>query len=189
MNNTVKNLMTAFAGESQAYQRYTMYAKIAKKEGYANISDIFEETAYNELHHAQEFYKFLEELLGEENMPHDVKIDAEYPVAFKKCTEDNLNFAANGEAGEVIDYNEMAVVAKEEGYPAIATKFELIANVEAFHSARYKEYAKRLNEGTLFEEEIEVSWQCQKCGHIHTSKRAPGKCPICGHPQSYFKKI
>lgn len=185
-SKTIKNLMASFAGESQAYQRYLMYAKIAKKEGYTSISNIFEETAINEQQHAKEFYKLMCSILGEENMPEKVGIEEQYPIA-KKSTLDNLMYAAGGESEEVGDYNEFAKIAKEEGYSKVAIKFELIANIEAFHSQRYAELAKKLQADKLYEQEIEVSWKCEKCGHIHTAKIAPGICPVCSHDKSYFK--
>lgn len=184
---TFQNLMNSFAGESQAVQRYKQYAKVAKKEGWSNIAAIFEETAVNEHYHAKEFYKLLMEMVGEDNMPEMVNITAAYPVAIKD-THSNLIFASNGEAEEVHDYNQFAEDAKEEGFSIASAKFKLIAKVEAQHSARYKKVANLLESETMLAKEEKVQWKCMKCGHIHTSEKAPGKCPICNHARGYFEK-
>ncbi len=185
---TLQNLMNAFAGESQARNRYTMYASIAKKEGWTNISNIFMETAENEYYHAKEFYKLLVELVGEENIPEMMDVNAQFPIA-KKGTYDNLLYAASGETEEITMYNEFADIAKEEGFDKVATKFRLISKVEAHHANRYSEVASLLKADQLLKKENSVSWKCLKCGHIHTGKSAPELCPICSHEAGYFEKF
>ncbi len=182
---TFQNLMNAFAGESQARNRYTMYAKVAKKEGWNNIASVFLETAHNEYYHAKEFYNLLCELVGEENMPEEMSITASYPVA-KKTTLDNLLFAAAGESEEVEGYAQMAEEARQEGFNKIAVKFDLIGKVEAHHSERYTELAGLLKAETLVSRNEEVLWICDQCGHIHYGKRAPKLCPICDHAIGHF---
>ncbi len=184
---TFQNLTNAFVGESQAVQRYTMYAKIAKKEGWPNIASIFEETALNEEHHAKEFYTLLIELVGEENMPEMMNPSASYPIA-RKSTYDNLMYAGNGEHEEVVDYGKFATEAAEEGFKVVASKFKLIAAVEQHHGDRYKKIAELLKVEQFGKDEERVGWKCMKCGHIHTGKAAPAKCPICDHSAGYFEK-
>ncbi len=185
---TFQNLMNSFAGESQARNRYRMYASVAKKEGWSNITAIFEETAENEFYHAKEFYKLLVEMVGEENLPEEMTVNASYPVA-KKSTYDNLLYAASGESEEVTMYKEFAETAKEEGFNAVAAKFNMIALVEAHHSARYKKVADLLKAEHLLCKEEATSWKCMKCGHIHNGKGAPALCPICSHEKGYFEKF
>ncbi len=189
MNNletkTFQNLMNAFAGESQARNRYTMYAKIAKKEGWNNISNVFLETAHNEYYHAKEFFNIMCEMVGEENMPAEMSLTASYPVA-QKSTYDNLLFAAAGEEMEVDDYAEMAEVAREEGFKKAAVKFDLIAKVEAHHAERYNKLAALLKAEELVAKNDDVLWICDVCGHIHYGKRAPKLCPICSHGAGHF---
>ncbi len=184
---TFQNLTNAFIGESQAFQRYTMYAKIAKKEGWSNIAAIFEETAINEQLHAKQFYNILIEMAGEDNMPEMMTATASYPIA-RKSTYDNLMFAANGEHEEVIDYGKFAEEAKEEGYTSAATKFKLIAAIEQHHGDRYKKIADLLKVEQFGTDEERVGWKCMKCGHIHTGKAAPAVCPVCDHARGYFEK-
>ncbi len=184
---TIQNLMNAYAGESQVVQKYTAYAKKARKEGWANIAAIFEETATNEHYHAKEFYNLLIEILGEDNMPYELPVNMEYPVALKG-TYENLLFAAEGESGETVDYKKFAKEAGEEGFVKVAVKFELIADVEAQHAKRYKKMADLLKVEQVIQREETVQWKCMKCGHIHTGKEAPGVCPICSHPAGYFQK-
>ncbi len=190
MNNTktFQNLMNAFAGESQARNRYRMYASIAKKEGWSNIASIFEETAENEFYHAKEFYTLLVEMVGEENLPEMMEVNASYPIA-RKSTYDNLMYAAGGEEEEVTMYQEFADIAKEEGFPKAAVKFNLIAKVEAHHANRYSKVAELLKAEQLFSKNDDTSWKCMKCGHIHDGKTAPSLCPICTHEVGYFEKF
>ncbi len=182
---TFQNLMNAFAGESQARNRYTMYAKVAKKEGYNNISNVFLETAHNEYYHAKEFFNLMCEMVGEENMPEEMSLTASYPIA-KKTTYDNLIFAATGEECEVTDYAEMAEIAREEGFKKAAVKFDLIGKVEAHHAERYNKLASLLKAEQLVSSNEEVLWICDVCGHVHYGKKAPNLCPICSHNFGHF---
>ncbi|MFV0247081.1 MAG: rubrerythrin [Mycoplasmatales bacterium] len=183
---TFQNLMNAFAGESQAFQRYTMYAKIAKKDGYNNIKSIFEETAANERMHARLFYDLLSEMVGEENMPETMGLTAEYPIA-RKSTYDNLMFAANGEHEEFDDYNEMAKTAEEEGFPKASMRFKMIADIEKHHGDRYEKIANLLKVEELMHKSEDVYWKCDVCGHIHYGAKAPAACPVCAHGNGHFE--
>jgi len=179
-SKTEKNLLASFAGESQARSRYTYFAKIAQKEGYNQIANLFLETAENELQHAKQFFKFLKGGM--------VEITASYPAGVIGSTEENLEAAASGEHEEwTILYKEAAKTAKEEGFNEIAAQFEGIAKVEAHHEARYLKLLENLRKNKVFKKDAEVKWKCLKCGHIHTGKDAPNKCPVCQHPQSYFE--
>ncbi|MCX7921889.1 MAG: rubrerythrin family protein [Clostridia bacterium] len=183
---TAENLLKAFAGESQARNRYTFYASIADKEGFKQIKNIFIETADNEKEHAKRFYKLLlEGLQGE--LPAMIEITAAYPVA-QATTLDNLKAAASGENEEWTDlYPAFAKVAEEEGFPEVAAAFKLIAAVEKKHEARYSKLAENIVSGTVFKKDEKVSWKCGNCGYIHEGANAPEKCPACVHPQSYFE--
>lgn len=185
-SKTAQNLMKSFAGESQARNRYTYYASVARKEGFLQIEKIFIETANQEKEHAKRFYKFLkEEMNGQE-----VMIEASYPVFLGTTTAQNLQAAANGENEEWSHlYPEFARVAKEEGYGEVAKAFENIAKVEAFHEERYLSLLKRLNENKLYAGEEEVVWICTNCGYNHKGKSAPALCPACLHEQKYFEII
>ncbi|MFV0424646.1 MAG: rubrerythrin [Bacilli bacterium] len=185
---TFQNLMNSFAGESQARNRYRMFASIAKNEGWHNIASIFEETAENEYYHAKEFYSLLVEMVGEENLPEMMEVNGSYPIA-RKSTYDNLTYAADGENEEVTVYAEFAQVAKEEGFSKVASKFKLIAAVEAHHANRYEKVAQLLKAEELLNKEESTSWKCMKCGHIHSGKKAPGVCPICSYEAGYFEKF
>ena len=177
--------MKAFAGESQARNRYTYYASVAKKEGYVQIANLFTETADNEKEHAKRFFKFLNESLDGEM----VDITAAYPVGLGD-TKANLLGAANGENEEWSDlYPEFAKVADEEGFPAVAVAFRKIAEVEKHHEARYRKLLENLENGTIFKKETEVLWKCNNCGYIHTGEEAPKVCPACIHPQGYFEVL
>jgi rubrerythrin len=177
---TEKNLLAAFAGESQARNRYTYFASQAKKEGYEQIAAFFLETADNEKEHAKKFFKFLE--------GGDVEITAMYPAGVIGTTKDNLKAAADGENHEYTKiYPEFAAIAKEEGFPEVATAFRSIAVVENQHEARYRKLMKNIEEGTVFKKEKVVRWKCRNCGYIHEGKTPPAKCPACDHPESYFE--
>ncbi|NCC06521.1 MAG: rubrerythrin family protein [Clostridia bacterium] len=166
-SKTEQNLMTAFAGESQARNKYTYYASKARKEGYNQIGDIFEETANNEKEHAKIWFKLL----------HDGMPD----------TDANLADAAAGENYEWTDmYAGFAKIAKEEGFTKIATLFEGVAKIEKHHEERYRDVLANLQDGKVFAREEEQVWVCSNCGHIHIGKHAPEKCPVCDHPQAYF---
>lgn len=178
---TEQNLLKAFAGESQARNRYTMFAKIAKKEGYEQIAELFLETAANEYEHAKVFFRHLEGGM--------VEITAAYPAGVEGTTSENLLHAANGEQEEWEDlYPEFAKVAAEEGFPKIAASFRQIAKVEAEHEARYRALKEKVDKDLVFKSEDKIMWVCRKCGHIHVGKQPPGLCPICEHPKGYFER-
>ncbi|MHA1187517.1 MAG: rubrerythrin [Candidatus Heimdallarchaeota archaeon] len=176
---TEKNLLKAFAGESQARGRYTMYAKVAKKEGYMQISHLFEETAYNEYQHAKQFFSFFEGGV--------VEITAGYPTDIG-TTAENLKFAAAGENEEhTILYPKFAEVAEKEGFKEVARKFKLIAKVELEHEKRYLALLKNIEDGTVFKKSEKVRWKCQVCGFIHEGDAPPGVCPVCGHSHEHYE--
>ena len=166
---TEKNLMEAFAGESQAHTKYLYYASKAKKEGFVQISNLFTETALNEKEHAKLWFKYL----------HGGEVPA---------TTQNLEDAANGENFEWTDmYERMAKEAEEEGFNEIAAKMRLVGAIEKHHEERYRQLLKNINDEIVFSREGDVIWQCSNCGHIVISKKAPQICPVCNHPQSYFQ--
>ncbi|NQT76435.1 MAG: rubrerythrin family protein [Bacteroidetes bacterium] len=178
---TEKNLLKAFAGESQAKNRYTFFAKQAKKDGYEQISALFLETAMNEEEHAKIFFKFLE--------GGDVEITAAYPAGVIGTTEENLKAAAMGENEEWTKlYPEFAEVAAQEGFKRVAATFKLISKIEADHEARFLKLLQNLVEGTAFLRNEKIQWFCRKCGHVHFGEKALDKCPVCGHPQGYFEE-
>ncbi|HSW62113.1 MAG TPA: rubrerythrin family protein [Dissulfurispiraceae bacterium] len=183
---TAENLLKAFAGESQARNRYTYYASIADKEGYKQIRNIFIETADNEKEHAKRFYKFL--LAGlEGELPAMIEINASYPVA-QGTTLDNLKAAANGEHEEWQDlYPSFGKVADEEGFPEIGEAFRKIASVEVRHETRYLKLAANIEKNQVFKKDAPVSWKCGNCGYIHTEEEAVEKCPACDHPRAFFE--
>ena len=179
---TERNLLTAFAGESQARNRYTFFASKARKEGYQRIADIFLETAEQEKEHAKRLFKFLE---GGE-----VEIQASFPAGRIGNTLENLLAAAEGENYEHSRmYPEFARVAREEGFPEIAAVFEAIAEAEKFHEKRYRALAEKVKDGTLFKREGEIAWRCRNCGYIHVGPEAPEECPSCAHPRGYFEPL
>ncbi len=168
---TEKNLMEAFAGESQARNKYTYFASKAKKEGFEQIAAIFEETAGNEKEHAKMWFKYLE---GGE----------------VKSTKENLLAAAMGENGEWTEmYKRMAEEAKEEGFNEIAAKFKMVGDIEKRHEERYRALLANIEGGKAFEKEEEQNWICRNCGYVHHGKKAPVVCPVCAHPQSYFEVL
>jgi len=179
---TERNLLTAFAGESQARNRYTYFASQAKKEGYQRIAHIFLETAEQEKEHAKRLFKFLE---GGE-----VEIQASFPAGRIGNTLENLLAAAEGENYEHSRmYPEFARVAREEGFPEIAAVLEAIAEAEKFHEKRYRALAERLKAGTLFRRDEPIVWRCRNCGYIHVGPEAPEECPACAHPRGYFEPV
>lgn len=183
---TCENLMKAFAGESQARNRYTFYASVAKKEGYVQIANIFTETAENEKEHAKRFFKFLAQDLNGEAV---VINDAGYPVALGD-TKSNLIAAASGENEEWNElYPSFAKTAKEEGFQSVAAAFELIATVEKHHEERYRKLAENLENNTVFKKDKKELWICSNCGYIYEGESAPKMCPACLHPQSYFEVL
>ncbi|SRR6056297_613991 len=178
---TEKNLLTAFAGESQARNRYTYFASKAKKEGFVQIADIFEETANQEREHAKRLFKFLKS--GEE-----VEITAAFPAGAIKDTISNLQAAAGGENYEWTEmYPGFAKVAREEGFDKIAEAFEAIAVAEKQHENRYNQLWKNIESGAVFKKGEKVVWRCRNCGYLHESEEAPKVCPACVHPQAHFE--
>lgn len=183
-SKTEKNLMLSFAGESQAHMRYLYAASQAKKEGYVQIQQVFEETAHNEKEHAKRFYKFLRDALEPET---PVNVNGDYPVTFVD-TKANLLGAANGEHEECSDmYPGFADVAEEEGFDEIARVWRHIAKAESAHEDRFRKLLANLEEGKVFERDEEVYWKCLNCGYIYKGKKAPKLCPACAHPQEYFE--
>lgn len=178
---TEKNLLKAFAGESQARNRYTMFSKVAKKEGYEQISEMFLETAANEFEHAKIFFRHLE--------GGAVEITATYPAGIEGSTLENLAASADGEQEEWEElYPEFARIAAEEGFPKVAASFRQIAKIEKEHEERYRTFFANIEQDIVFKKDDEIAWVCRKCGHIHFGKRAPGMCPVCLHPKAYFEK-
>ena len=170
-SRTEQNLQAAFAGESQARNKYTYYASKARKEGYNQIADLFEETANNEKEHAKIWFKLLH--------------DGEVPT-----TSVNLLDAAEGENYEWTDmYAEFARVAKEEGFTRIAFLFEKVGEIEKHHEERYRKLLANVEGELVFSREGDTVWQCANCGHIVIGKKAPAKCPVCDHPQAYFQEL
>ncbi len=179
---TEKNLLTAFAGESQARNRYTFFASVAKKEGLVQISKIFEETADQEKEHAKRFFKFLEGGC--------VEITASYPAGKIGSTLDNLKLSAEGEDEEwQKDYPAFAKIAREEGFEDIANVFEKVSVSEKQHAKRYHALYDNLMAGKVFKKDNVVIWRCLNCGYIHEGTDAPQVCPACNHPQAYFEVL
>jgi rubrerythrin len=179
-SQTEKNLLTAFAGESQARNRYSYFSSQARKEGYMQISAIFEETANQEKEHAKREFKFLE---GGE-----VEIAAAFPAGVIGTTLENLRAAAAGEHYETTEmYPEFAKVAEKEGYDEIAEVFRNIAIAEKHHEDRYLALAKNIQAGKVFKKDAPVRWVCRNCGYVHEGPEAPDLCPACAHPQSYYE--
>jgi rubrerythrin len=177
---TEQNLLKAFAGESQAKNRYEFFAKVARNEGYEQIAAIFEKTGNQEKQHAKRFFKFLEGGM--------VEITAMYPAGIIGTTAENLEAAASGENEEWTElYPHFAEVAREEGFPQIAAAFTVIAKVEAEHEKRYLALLKNLVEGKLFQKDEKVRWECRNCGYIHEGSKPPENCPACQHPKAYFE--
>ncbi len=183
---TAENLMKAFAGESQARNRYMFAAKTAKKEGFEEISAIFKETAENEQEHAK---LFLKHLLKHGMEGEGVEITAMYPAAWAKTsTLKNLEYAANGENEEWTElYPEFAKIAEEEGFKDVAVAFKMVALVEKDHEERYRRLHKFVQDNEVFKRDGKVFWKCRNCGYITESMEAPTVCPVCDHPQSYFE--
>jgi rubrerythrin len=179
---TEQNLLTSFAGESQARNRYTYFASAAKKEGYEQISRIFEETANQEKEHAKRFFKFLE---GGE-----VEITAAFPAGKIGSTLENLKAAAVGEHFEQTEmYPGYAKIAREEGFEEIAKIFENVAVAERQHEKRYNDLARNIVENRVFHRPAPVAWRCLNCGYLHNGTDAPEQCPACAHPKAYFELL
>ncbi len=177
---TEQNLLKAFAGESQARNRYEFFVKVAKKEGYEQIAAIFQETANQEKEHAKRFFKFLEGGM--------VEIVASYPAGIIGTTKENLKAAAEGEHEEWADlYPAFAEIAKEEGFPEVAAAFKMISKVEAEHERRYLKLLQNLSEDKVFMKDGKVWWKCINCGYVYESEEALETCPACLHPKSYMQ--
>lgn len=177
---TEKNLLTSFAGESQARNRYTYFASVAKKEGFEQIAAIFTETAEQEKEHAKRMFKFLEGGM--------VEITASYPAGVIGTTAENLKAAAAGEHEEwSLDYPHFAEVAAEEGFPEIAAMYRMVSVAEKGHEERYLALLKNVEEEKAFKKDEVTVWQCRNCGFIYEGKEAPKMCPACQHPQSFFE--
>ena len=179
---TEKNILTAFAGESQARNRYTYFASQAKKEGYVQIAAVFEETANQEKEHAKRLFKFLE---GGE-----VEITGAFPAGTIGTTLENLKASAAGENYEHTSmYPEFAKIAREEGFNEIACVMEAIAVAEKYHEERYNALARNIEEGKVFKKDAPVKWRCRNCGYVHEGNEPPEKCPACAHPKGYFETL
>jgi rubrerythrin len=179
---TEKNLLAAFAGESQARNRYTYFASAARKEGFEQISAIFLETADNEKEHAKIFFEYLE--------GGDVQIVAAYPAGMIKDTKANLQAAAAGENMEWTKiYADFAKIARQEGFLEIANSFKQISEVEQFHEKRYRSLIKNVAAKTVFKKKTAIKWHCRNCGYVFEGTTAPKLCPACKHPQSFYEPL
>jgi rubrerythrin len=179
---TEKNLLTAFAGESQARNRYAYFASAARKEGYEQIANIFTETAENEKEHAKIFFTYLE--------GGDVEITASYPAGIIKDVKANLLAAAEGEKLEWTQiYSEFGATANKEGFPEIAYSFEQIAKVEKFHESRYRKLLANVTSGEVFKKKTPVKWHCANCGYVFEGTEAPDLCPACKHPKAFYEVL
>ncbi len=181
-SQTEKNLLIAFSGESQARNRYTYFAGIARKEGLVQIAQIFEETANQEKEHAKRFFKFLE--------GGALEISASFPAGVLGTTLENLKAAADGEQHEWTElYPEFARIARDEGFTEVASAFEKISVAERQHERRYRMLAENLEAGRVFRRNGKVVWRCLNCGYLHEAEEAPVLCPACQHPQAYFELL
>jgi rubrerythrin len=179
---TERNLLTAFAGESQARNRYTYFASTARKEGFEQIANIFIETAENEREHAKVFFNYLE--------GGDTEIVAAYPAGMIKDTKSNLEAAAAGENLEwTTIYADFSKIARDEGFPEIARSFEQIAKVEKFHESRYRRLVGNIANSEVFKKKSAVKWHCTNCGYVFEGTEAPRECPACKHPQAYYELL
>ncbi|MEA3413965.1 MAG: rubrerythrin family protein [Nanoarchaeota archaeon] len=187
MEVTLKNLTKAFVGESQARNRYTFYAKIAKKEGYEQIAAIFIETAEQEKTHAKRLFEHIQELKKELGNKDSILVEAEASTIYG-TTSDNLKAAIEGESYETETmYPEFAKKAEEEGLSKIAKRLKSIAKAEAHHKERYEKLLEQLEAGTIFKKQKKVVWVCRECGYIHEGEEAPEECPSCDHPKAYYQ--
>jgi rubrerythrin len=181
-SRTEKNLLTAFAGESQARNRYAFFASAARKEGFEQIANIFAETADNEKEHAKVFFKYLE--------GGDTEITATYPAGMIKDTKSNLDAAAAGENSEwTAIYANFAKTARDEGFMDVARSFEQIAKVERFHESRYRKLSANVVAGEVFKKKTTVKWHCANCGYVFEGTEAPKECPACRHPQAFYELL
>jgi len=184
MQKTLKNLAAAFAGESQARNRYTMYAKVAKTEGFEQISGIFLETAEQERAHAKVLFTTIQTLKTDNEA---IKLETEVPTVYG-TTAENLAAAIGGEHYEnTTMYPDFAKEAEEEGLPVIAAKFRMISKAEEHHEERYQKLLELVQAGKVFDKDEEIFWVCRECGYVHFGKRPPEKCPVCDHPMAYYQ--
>jgi len=178
---TEKNLLKAFAGESQAKNRYELFAEQAEKEGFQQIAELFVETAEHERSHAKQFFKFLQ--------GGTIEITSAYSAGEVGSTLDNLIASAKGENHEWTElYREFALVADEEGFKKVASIFRIIAKIEEQHEIKFRKLISNIESGSVFESDEEVEWECRKCGFVHKGKKALQNCPGCNHPQAYFER-
>ncbi len=189
MNQTLKNLAKAFIGESQARNRYNMYASIAKKEGYVQISQIFNETADHERQHAKWMMRMFNQIKEDEDLNiTDIEVDTSFESTLGDTAE-NLQSAIDGENHESTEmYPEFAKTAKEEGYSKVAARLRAVAESEEYHEERYRKLLEQVENETFFEKKEEVEWVCLECGRVHKGTTPPEMCPSCDHPQSYYKR-
>jgi rubrerythrin len=179
-SQTEKNLLAAFAGESQARNRYTFFASVARKEGFEQIGAIFEETAGNEKEHAELFFKHLKGGM--------VEITASYPAGVIATSATNLKSAADGEKLEWGTlYPNFAEVAKKEGFTDVARTFTMVAQVESYHERRFNKLLENVQTGKVFAKDTKIKWKCRNCGMVIEGPNAPDKCPTCAHPKAYFE--
>ena len=179
-SQTEKNLLAAFAGESQARNRYTFFASVAKKQGFEQIAAIFEETAGNEKEHAELFFKHLKGGV--------VEITASYPAGLIESTAENLKAAAEGEKLEWGTlYPNFAEVAEKEGFADVANTFKMVAQVEAYHERRFNKLLANVQNGKVFKKDAPIKWKCRNCGYVFEGAEVPDKCPTCDHPKAYFE--
>jgi rubrerythrin len=179
-SRTEKHLLAAFAGESQARNRYTFFASVARKEGYEQMSAIFQETANNEKEHAELFFKLLKGGTAE--------ITASYPAGIVGATSENLEAAAEGEKLEWGTlYPNFAEMAENEGFKEVAGTFRMVAKVEYLHERRYRKLLANVVQGKVFKKDTSIKWKCRNCGYVHEGKEAPESCPVCDHARSYFE--
>ena len=188
MRNTIQNLTKAFIGESQARNRYTIYAKIAQKEGFEQISEIFIITAENEREHAKWLFRLINELKEKSNENlEEIKVEAVAPTTLGNTVE-NLKAAIAGESYEnTTMYPEFAKIAEEEGLQEIADRLRAISKAEEHHEERFRKLLEKIEGGTVFKKEEKMIWVCRKCGYIHEGKEPPEECPSCSHPKNYFE--
>lgn len=187
MSETLENLVKAFIGESQARNRYTFYAEVAKREGYEQIAEVFLETAENEKVHAEVLFKFIKELREKLREEAEVKVEAVAPLTYGS-TVDNLKAAIAGENYENTKmYPEFAEVAEREGYREVAERLRAIAKAEKHHEERYRKLLREVEGETVFKKDTEVEWVCRVCGYVHVGKEPPEKCPSCGRPKRFFQ--
>ena len=189
MDQTIKNLAKAFIGESQARNRYNMYASIAKKEGYVQIYQIFNETAEHEKQHAKWMMRMFNQIKDDKDLDiTDIEVEADFDSTLGDTAE-NLQGAIDGENYENSEmYPEFAKTAEKEGYPKVAARLKAVAESEEYHEERYRKLLEQVKNGTFFEKEEEVEWVCLECGRIHKGTTPPDVCPSCDHPKSYYMR-